>query len=85
MAQQTAVEKAKELCNKFLRTYKVSLYPPFNLASQEAKQCALIAVDEILDTIRIHLMEDPSTEEVVKFVERRVIYWQEVKQEIEKL
>jgi len=41
-------EKAKDLANKFLRTYKVSLFPPFNSATEEAKQCALIAVDEIL-------------------------------------
>lgn len=73
----TAVEKASKL---------ISYYLPFcNDNLIDAKYCALIAVEEILDTIRIHLMEDPSTEEVVKFVERRVIYWQEVKQEIEKL
>jgi hypothetical protein len=44
----TSKEKALELCNKFLRTYKIALYPPFNKASDEAKECALIAVDEVL-------------------------------------
>ena len=52
--------------------------------NQYGIQCALIAVDEILDT-KIHIMEDISTEEVVKFVESRIIYWQEVKKEIDKL
>lgn len=65
-------EKAQELCNKFLRTYKVNLHPPFNTATQEAKQCALIAVDEII--------------EAGKYVDEFAdFYWREVKQEIEKL
>lgn len=45
----TAKEKANELVTKFLRTYKTSLYPPFNKASDEAKQCALIAVQELIN------------------------------------
>ena len=65
----TPKEKAKELANKFLRTYKVSLYPPFNKASDEAKECALIAVDLLLDEI---FFGDET-------------YWYEVKEEIEKL
>jgi hypothetical protein len=77
----TPKEKAKELCNKFLRTYKVDLYPPFNSASQEAKQCALIAADEILNVVSRynaswHWPMDTANE---------FYYWQEVKQEIEKL
>jgi hypothetical protein len=70
----TPKEKAKELANKFLRTYKVSLYPPFTKASDEAKQCALIAVDEILKVVSFY--NDSQAE---------VIYFKEVKQEIEKL
>lgn len=89
MAQQTPKEKAVELIDKFNQHTIISSinYPSGKTKEDltDAKQCALIAVDEILDTIRIHLMEDQSTEEVVKFVERRLIYWQEVKQEIEKL
>jgi len=40
-----------------------------------SKQCALIAVDEILDSRRKHLVQS------INFYE----YWQEVKQEIELL
>ena len=73
MITLTPKEKAKELVNKFLRTYKVSLYPPFTKASDEAKECALIAVDEIYQAnLKIHLA-------------KRNIYWNKVKQEIEKL
>jgi hypothetical protein len=71
----TPQEKAKELCNKFLRTYKVDLYPPFNLASQEAKECALIAVDEILN----HHSQEQGLYRIDTY------YWQQVKQEIQKL
>jgi hypothetical protein len=44
-------EKAQDLVEKFLRTYKVSLFPPFTKASDEAIQCAIIAVEEILDAV----------------------------------
>ena len=72
----TPKEEAKELCNKFLRTYKVSLYPPFNSASQEAKQCALIAVDEVLK----------SHYEIISVANLSMIdHYKEVKQELEKL
>lgn len=69
-------EKARELCNKFLRTYKVNLHPPFNSAAQEAKQCALIAVDEI-----IKATEDCS----IDCLSPSISYWEEVKQEIQNL
>ena len=74
----TPKEKAKELCDKFLRTYKVSLYPPFNSATQEAKGCALIAVDEILDVI-----EDDGFTFAEYHDKKTIEYWFEVKQEIE--
>lgn len=77
MAQQTPKEKAKELCNKFLGAYKISLYPPYNLASQEAKECALIAVDELIN--------DNDHNETIVNGGLNKLYWQEVKQEIEKL
>jgi hypothetical protein len=43
---------------------------------EEAKKCALIAVDEIVIAIDWHEFETPNKE---------IEYWQEVKQEIEKL
>lgn len=57
----TSKEKAKELVNKYLQIYDGRVI--------QAKQCALIAVDECLHTC----------------VESMIYYWQEVKQEIEKL
>ena len=65
----TAKEKAKELVNKYLQVYDGRL--PI------AKQCALIAVDEILS----ELTEIPYGLEYLN----RLNYWLEVKQEIEKL
>lgn len=61
----TPKEKAKELVDKFVQ------YTPAEEKYEYpyAKQCALIAVDEILNTIEV-----PSDE---------YIYWKEVKQEIE--
>ena len=58
----TAKDKAKELVNKFLQIYDGRV--------PQAKQCALICVDEILETpLHVYGMG----------------YWENVKQEIEKL
>ncbi len=61
----TPEEKAKELLIKYIPYTNVALYAEF---AHDAKQCALIAVDEILNI------------QVVKNG-----YWQQVKEEIEKL
>jgi hypothetical protein len=64
----TPKQKAEELYLKY--------YPWFNDYANPkpaAKQCALIAVDEILETIKWCIGDS------------QVEYWQEVKQEIEKL
>ena len=70
----TAKSKAEELVNKFkLNTganTKINIYV--------AKQCALIAVDEIIKQEAERCLAYKETD---KFVD----YWQEVKQEIEKL
>jgi hypothetical protein len=58
--------KAKELVDKFSNVPLLDSY--------EAKQCALIAVDEIIFVVSKY--NDTQAE---------VSYWQEVKQEIEKL
>ena len=60
----TPKEKARELFDKMCYWHKVD----GGSNQHEAKQCALIAVDEIIDT------PNPMPN-----------YWQEVKQEIEKL
>ena len=72
----TPKEKAEELHNKF---YKIN--EGVNLIYwEEAKQCALIAVDELIES---HLLLT-TTQEVEPSI-RCKRYWQEVKKEIEKL
>lgn len=66
----TPKEKAEELIDKFLDDKFIGLI----LEETEAKQCALITVDEILNNNKI-LFEDVLNDQ----------YWQEVKQEIELL
>lgn len=71
----TPKEKADELVKIF---YAVRSYSASELTMYFAKQCASIAVDEIIDAIDFDWME-------VQNLERQHAYWQEVKQEIEKL
>ena len=66
----TAKLKAIELIHKFCSTTEGLYKSKKNI--KNAKQCALIAVDEILSIIWINLDDE-------------VDYWAEVKQEIEKL
>ena len=65
----TPKEKAFSLYFKFIRDVIAD--------DQKAKQCALIAVDEII--------EEYGTYYKVEVDGKYVSYWQEVKQEIEKL
>ena len=64
----TPKEKAKELVEKYYHLFSVELENTIDL--REAKQCALIAVDELLLLVTYQPTID---------------YWDEVKQEIEKL
>jgi hypothetical protein len=75
-----AKEKAKELVDKF--KYNTRAWNETNGwqdCSYNAKQCALIAVDEIITAI-----ENVFTKSVAK-LNSTYRYWQEVKTEIEKL
>jgi len=63
-------EKALELVQKYFK----SNHQPYGF--KDAKQCALIAVEEIKEAIFWHPYESPNFE---------LEYWKEVKQEIEKL
>jgi hypothetical protein len=68
----TPKEKAKELVDSFSqKIYKCDYDKLHFTLKRKAKQCALIAVDEIRDNLP--LITDIQN------------YWQEVKQEIEKL
>ena len=71
----TPNEKAKELLEKFMQPIdELNKYP---MCFDTAKQCALIAVNEVLnDDWYITTLED--------LAERRK-YWRQVKQEINKL
>jgi hypothetical protein len=73
----TPKEKAIELYNKFLNpsgdTYLYGM-----LEHESAKECALIAVDEIIDS-------EPQYEWSNDYWKNPNDFWQEVKQEIENL
>ena len=73
----TPSEKAKDLIKKYYRDSDLLVE---DLTWIQAKECALIAVDEIL--IEIRKIYDIYTEiNIINIYQ----YWQEVKQEIEKL
>lgn len=61
-------DKAKDLINNYLQIYDGRVL--------QAKKCALICVDEILEAIDWHEFETPND---------TIEWWQKVKTEIEKL
>lgn len=69
----TTKEKAKDLVNRFY----ISKISTNRFRDREAKQCALICVDEIVSE---HLDEG-----INSYVQKRIDYWSEVKQEINRL
>jgi hypothetical protein len=82
----TPKEKAKELVDKC----KIEIYHEvpalqsniFHLCIfKSAKHCALIAVDEILTVVKFYEKQNCR----LLIDNMKVLYWQEVKQEIEKL
>ena len=76
----TPKEKAIELYKKFKNEF------PVLAANVKAKQCALIAVDEIIRVCPYFDLKIRETEDQLSaFDFQFVSYWQEVKTEIEKL
>jgi len=70
----TPKEKAKEIYEKYCN---------MNSHCDNAKECALIAVDEIIKSRpSLPILGDGY---ILKDIERSAKYWQEVKQEINKL
>ena len=67
-------EKAKELVDRF--SYPDKINAPMT-RDKQAKQCALICVDETIEAL-MELHQDVRTRSLL-------IYWQELKQEIKKL
>jgi hypothetical protein len=72
----TPKEKAKELVEKYWIYLRAGLLYDEE-AKEDAKHCALIAVDEILDELS-------EMNYGLQYL-NRVAHWQEVKEEIEKL
>jgi hypothetical protein len=70
-------EKAEELFTTYRFSLSIPNAPLGDLKDSIAKQCALIAVDEIIAQI------EPSVS--MDVISARINYWKEVKKEIEKL
>ena len=77
----TPKEKANELYDKFFDTTVADI----TKAHRKAKQCAIIAVDEIIKSRPILPSKSTYYETVKDMYDDAKDYWQEVKQEIEKL
>ena len=65
-------EKAKELYDKHYQYVADGGHPEYL-----AKQCTLISVDEIIKETKLH--------DLTIYQHGRTVYWEEVKQEIQKL
>jgi hypothetical protein len=75
----TPTEKALELLNKFsVHTKAFNDNSGWIIDINSTKQCALIAVDEVI-------LANPHSNPLNTDVYSTMDYWQEVKQEIEKL
>ena len=82
----TSKEKAEELIIKYKQIIKAEWDTEcggYDLHGyeQDAKQCALIAVNEIIELYEFHAISDPDNKRVIDTLN----YFDEVKQEIEKL
>ena len=77
----TPKEKAKELVTKFINIDSDSeMFDGFKMTLFYSQRCALIAVDEIIKA-KTKILDKGDGWQLVE----SNIYWQEVKQEIEKL
>jgi len=76
----TPKEKAQELVEKYYHLFSVELENTIDY--REAKECALIAVDEIL---HITCLKDFDYKQYFNSNSEFINYWEEVKIEIEKL
>jgi hypothetical protein len=68
----TPKEKANKLCMRFLIQTTTDI--PYGINKVIAKECALIAVDEIINELISH-----------EFSRNAIVFWTSVKQEIENL
>lgn len=84
----TPKEKAEELVNQFLEKIPfadTNVYEDWKKEmNDKSKQCALIAVDEVLENVNYFFTELEKDGLPNKF-DDEIEYWQEVKQQIIKL
>ena len=82
----TPKEKALELVKKYKNPFnRIGCIPPSEtMFDSTAKQCALIAVDEILNVIPNEYL-DVWQGETYMAINEDIAYWERIKQEIEKL
>lgn len=83
----TAKAKAKELVDKYINLYPsyiVMFQGDIDEATKNIKQCALIAVEEILKAIPSEYL-DVWKGETNMIINEDIAYWERVKQEIENL
>jgi hypothetical protein len=78
----TPKEKANKLFGKFAMYLRANLMYDEE-ANEDAKQCALIAVDEIINSNPYKLSLEGKF--LTEHITYDINYWEEVKQEIEKL
>ena len=78
----TAQEKAQELFDKY-KEIKHSVSIPLN--KKRTKQCALIAVDEIIKSNPTNPLKGSYIELYSDMIDDAISYWQAVKHEIQNL
>jgi hypothetical protein len=78
----TPKEKAKELFSTYRYALSIPNAPLGENKDSVAKQCALIAVDEIITTLNYDIRDLDVRGNVLLDL---ISYWQEVKQEIENM
>jgi glutathione synthase/RimK-type ligase-like ATP-grasp enzyme len=81
----TAKEKAKELVEKYLNMNDGLIQEFIPIPIEGAKQCALIAVDEIIaiSSLTKIVYTESTNNSISEYTEH--YYWQQVKEEINKL
>ena len=77
----TPAETAKDLVDKYWIYLRANLLYD-DEAKEDAKHCAIIAVDEIMEFMK---MDDEYTETSSNANSKWVYYWKQVKEEIQKL
>lgn len=83
----TPKEKAQQLVKKylpnFIEQYDNHGFDDYDYNEDKAKECALIAVDEIIDALEKY--DDRNDTYELQNMDGDFRYWDKVKQEIEKL